>query len=43
MKKDVVFSDADQLKRLFQQMSRLRLSDELIEFLDYLKPNRLEF
>ncbi|MCF8050392.1 MAG: HD domain-containing protein [Desulfobacterales bacterium] len=36
---DVVFSHSDQLEFLFQQMARLRLSDSLIDFLDYFKAN----
>ena len=34
---DVIFSDAEQLEILFQQMARIRLSDPLIEFLDYFR------
>jgi len=34
---DVIFSDAEQLEILFQQMARIRLSAPLIEFLDYFR------
>jgi HD-GYP domain-containing protein (c-di-GMP phosphodiesterase class II) len=36
---NVIFSDADQKKLLFQQMARIRLSRPLIGFLDYFRTN----